>query len=168
MYETNLLFDYSKEPRRDILCIDCRSFYASVECAARDLDPLKTKLVVMSYPSDSPSERGSGLILASSPMAKKAYHITNVSRARDLPFPYPSDLVIAAPRMKLYMQKNMEINAIYKSYTDEENHHVYSVDESFLDVTNSLRLFNCASAYELAKKFKLMCTEKQDSTHLSA
>lgn len=155
MYETNLLFDYSKEPRRDILCIDCRSFYASVECAARDLDPLKTKLVVMSYPSDSPSERGSGLILASSPMAKKAYHITNVSRARDLPFPYPSDLVIAAPRMKLYMQKNMEINAIYKSYTDEENHHVYSVDESFLDVTNSLRLFNCASAYELAKKIQI-------------
>ncbi|MGM0124739.1 DNA polymerase V [Enterococcus sp. AZ194] len=155
MYNTELFFDYSKEPSRDILCIDCRSFYASVECAARNLDPLKTKLVVMSYPSDSPTERGSGLILASSPMAKEAYNITNVSRARDLPFPYPDDLVIASPRMKIYMQKNREINAIYKSYTDEENHHVYSVDESFLDVTNSLQLFDCQSAYELARKIQI-------------
>ncbi|KAF1297491.1 excinuclease ABC subunit A [Enterococcus sp. JM4C] len=155
MYNTDLLFDYSKEPSRDILCIDCRSFYASVECAARNLDPLTAKLVVMSYPSDSPTERGSGLILASSPMAKKAYNITNVSRARDLPYPYPSDLVIAAPRMKLYMQKNRDINNIYKSYTDEENHHVYSVDESFLDITNSLQLFGCQTAYELAKKIQI-------------
>lgn len=151
MFETELRFDYSKEPRRDILCIDCKSFYASVECAERGLNPLTTKLVVMSYPSDKPEERGSGLILASSPAAKRAYGISNVSRARDLPFPYPNDLVIAAPRMKVYMQKNMEINTIYKKYADEENHHVYSVDESFLDVTNTKRLFGCETAYEMAK-----------------
>lgn len=151
MYETTLKFDYSKEPSRDILCIDCKSFYASVECADRDLHPLKTKLVVMSYPSGSRSKRrGSGLILASSPMAKQAYDISNVSRARDLPFPYPSDLHIVPPRMGLYMQKNMEINTIYKKYADEDNHHVYSVDESFLDVTNSLKLFHCDTAFELA------------------
>ncbi|HBK5576323.1 TPA: excinuclease ABC subunit A, partial [Enterococcus faecium] len=85
----NPVFVYEKEPSRDILCIDCKSFYASVECVEKDLDPLTTKLVVMSYPSDSTETRGSGLILASSPAAKKAYGITNISRARDLPFPYP-------------------------------------------------------------------------------
>lgn len=66
----NPVFDYTKEPSRDILCIDCKSFYASVECAERHLDPLTTKLVVMSYPSGKTDERGSGLILAASPAAK--------------------------------------------------------------------------------------------------
>lgn len=150
-FKMNPIFDYRKEPSRDVLCIDCKSFYASVECVERGLNPLKTKLVVMSYPSDDPSERGSGLILASSPLAKKAYGITNVSRARDLPFPYPKDLIIAPPRMAYYMRKNMEINNIYKKYADEKNHHVYSVDESFLDVTDSLKLFEVNSAFELAK-----------------
>lgn len=91
-WDDNPKFIYEREPSRDILCIDCKSFYASVECVERGLNPLKTKLVVMSYPSDDPAERGSGLILASSPAAKKAFQISNVSRARDLPFPYPPDL----------------------------------------------------------------------------
>ena len=147
----NPVFVYEKEPSRDILCIDCKSFYASVECVEKDLDPLTTKLVVMSYPSDSTETRGSGLILASSPAAKKAYGITNISRARDLPFPYPSDLYIVAPRMAYYMEKNREINSIYKKYADEANHHVYSVDESFLDVTNSMALFGKTNAYDMAK-----------------
>ena len=67
----NLQFDYTKEISRDILCIDCKYFYTSVECVERNLDPLIAKLIVMSYPSDSLKERGSGLILASSPAAKK-------------------------------------------------------------------------------------------------
>lgn len=144
-------FDYNKEPSRDILCIDCKSFYASCEAVDRKLHPLTTKLVVMSYPSDSVNERGSGLILASSPAAKKAYGISNVSRARDLPFPYPDDLVIAAPRMHMYMQMHRKINEIFRKYVDDENISTYSVDETFLDVTDSLEYFNCESAYEIAK-----------------
>lgn len=85
-FGVNPTFDYSKEPSRDILCIDCKSFYGSVECVERGLNPLKAKLVVMSYPSDDPNLRGSGLILAATPAAKEAYRISNVSRARDLPF----------------------------------------------------------------------------------
>lgn len=46
--------------------------------------------------------------------------------------------MIALPRMALYIRKNMEINNIYKKYTDEQNHAVYSIDESFVDVTDSL------------------------------
>ncbi|MDE8287415.1 Y-family DNA polymerase [Erysipelothrix rhusiopathiae] len=147
----NMVFDYDKEPSRDILCIDCKSFYASCEAVARGLNPLKTKLVVMSYPSDSVRERGSGLILASSPMAKKAYGISNVSRARDLPFPYPEVLVIAPPRMNLYMTVHRQINEIFRCYVDDQNVATYSVDETFLDVTDSLSYFNCKTAYELAK-----------------
>ncbi|MDE8039054.1 Y-family DNA polymerase [Erysipelothrix rhusiopathiae] len=147
----NMVFDYDKEPSRDILCIDCKSFYASCEAVARGLNPLKTKLVVMSYPSDSVRERGSGLILASSPMAKKAFGISNVSRARDLPFPYPEDLVIAPPRMNLYMTVHRQINEIFRCYVDDQNVATYSVDETFLDVTDSLSYFNCKTAYELAK-----------------
>ena len=105
----------------------------------------------MSYPSEDRSQRGSGLILASSPAAKKAYNISNVSRARDLPFPYPKSLIIVPPRMRLYMEKNKEINAIYKKYADEANHHVYSIDESFVDVTGSLRLFHFDNARALAQ-----------------
>ena len=155
MFANNVTFDYSKEPSRDILCIDCKSFYASVEAAARDLDPLTTKLVVMSYHDATGGQsRGSGLILASSPAAKKAFNISNVTRARDLPYPYPDDLVIVQPQMRLYMEKNQEINRIYKTYVDEANHHVFSIDESFLDVTDSLRLFKVSSAYEMAQKIQ--------------
>ena len=155
MFANNVTFDYSKEPSRDILCIDCKSFYASVEAVARDLDPLTTKLVVMSYYDEAGGQsKGSGLILASSPAAKKAFNISNVTRARDLPYPYPEDLVIAQPRMRVYMEKNQEINRIYKSYVDEANHHVFSVDESFLDVTDSFKLFKVSSAYEMAQKIQ--------------
>ncbi|MEB6087944.1 Y-family DNA polymerase [Enterococcus casseliflavus] len=154
-FGVNPTFDYSKEPSRDILCIDCKSFYGSVECVERGLNPLKAKLVVMSYPSDDPNLRGSGLILAATPAAKAAYRISNVSRARDLPFPYPEDLIIASPRIALYMRKNMEINNIYKEYADEQNHAVYSIDESFLDVTDSLRMFGAKNANELARMIQI-------------
>jgi DNA polymerase V len=154
-WDDNPKFIYEREPSRDILCIDCKSFYASVECVERGLNPLSTKLVVMSYPSDNPEERGSGLILASSPAAKKAFGISNISRARDLPFPYPADLILAAPRMRLYMQKNMEINNIYRKYADENNHAVFSVDESFLDVTDSLKLYGCETADQLARLIQI-------------
>ncbi|OFT41499.1 Y-family DNA polymerase [Aerococcus sp. HMSC06H08] len=144
------VFDYEKEPSRDILCIDCKSFYASVEAVDRGLDPLKAKLVVMSYPPDGPRKRASGLILASSPAAKRAYGISNVSRAGDLPYPYPADLYIVPPRMRYYMKKNQEINQIYQSFVAAEDHAVYSIDESFMDITSSMRLFKQKTAEDFA------------------
>lgn len=79
--------------------IDNKSFYATVECTERGLDPLTTPLVVMSEAENT----GSGLVLASSPMAKKLYHITNVNRRRDLPD--DPNLLVVPPRMNLYIQK---------------------------------------------------------------
>ncbi|MFD2308791.1 Y-family DNA polymerase [Enterococcus termitis] len=137
-------FDYSKEPSRDILCIDCKSFYASVECVERGLHPLKTMLIVMSG-----AENSGGLVLAASPLAKKVLGISNVTRSSEVP--YHKDLLIVPPRMSYYMAKNVEINQIYKSFVADEDHAVFSVDESFLDVTNSLKLFGCKNAYEMAQ-----------------
>lgn len=93
-----LKFDYSREPRRDVLCIDCKSFYASIECIERGLDPLKTMLVVMSN-----AENAGGLVLAASPMAKKVLGISNVTRQNEVP-DHP-DLLVVPPRMNLYMKK---------------------------------------------------------------
>lgn len=154
-WDDNPKFDYEKEPSRDVLCIDCKSFYASVECVERGLNPLKTELVVLSYPSDDPDQRGSGLILAASPKAKEVYGISNVSRSRDLPFPLPKSLWTVPPRMSLYMKKNSEINNIYRKYVDESNLSVFSVDESFLDITDSLELFGCETADELARMIQI-------------
>lgn len=68
--------DYSKEPRSDIAFIDMKSFYASVECVDRGLNPLRTSLCVMSR-----ADNTSGLILASSPIFKKVFGCSNVGRA---------------------------------------------------------------------------------------
>lgn len=137
-------FDYEKEPSRDILCIDCKSFYASVECAERGLDPLKTMLVVMSN-----AENAGGLVLSASPMAKKVLGVSNVTRKNQVPA-HP-DLYVVPPRMNLYMKKNQEINNLYKKFVADEDHSVFSVDESFLDVTASLSYFHCETAYKMAR-----------------
>lgn len=92
-------------------------------------------LVVMSTADNT----GSGLVLAASPMAKKVLGISNVMRARDVP--NHKDLLIVPPRMKFYIEENMKINKIYRSVVADEDLHIYSIDESILDVTASLNLF---------------------------
>lgn len=71
-YEVIILYDYSFEPRRVIFMIDNKSFYASVESVERGLNPLKSILVVLSQTDNT---GGGGLVLASSPMAKKLFGI---------------------------------------------------------------------------------------------
>lgn len=115
--------------------IDNKSFYATVECTERGLDPLTTPLVVMSEAANT----GSGLVLASSPMAKKLYHITNVNRRRDLPD--DPRLIVVPPRMNLYIQKNAAVNRIFNEYVANEDLMPYSIDESLLNLTHSWQLF---------------------------
>ncbi|ALV20818.1 MULTISPECIES: Y-family DNA polymerase [Carnobacterium] len=137
-------FDYSDEISSDILCVDVKSFYASVECVERGLHPLKTMLVVMSN-----AENAGGLVLAASPLAKKVLGISNVTRKRDIP--YHPDLLIVPPRMQFYIEKNTEINDIFRKYVSDEDLHIYSIDESFVSVRASLKLFKRKSAYDLAR-----------------
>lgn len=140
-------YDYSEEPQRDILCVDLKSFYASVECISRGLNPLTTLLVVMSN-----ADSGGGLALAASPMAKSELGITNVTRKYEIPD--DPRLLIVPPRMKLYISVNMKINEIFKRYVSDSDLHIYSIDESFLDVTASLKLFE-TNAYGIAKMIQL-------------
>ncbi|MBS9334705.1 Y-family DNA polymerase [Fructobacillus sp. M1-13] len=138
---------YEEEARRVIFLIDSKSFYASVECVERGLNPLKAMLVVMSHQENLKG----GLVLASSPMAKKKLGISNVTRQYAVP-DHPG-LVKAEPRMNLYIQKNLEINAIYKRYVDDAHLLPYSIDESILDVTDFWQLF-ADSPEALAKQIQ--------------
>ncbi len=58
---------------------------------------------------------------------------------------------MSLPVCPIIWLKNVEINQIYKSFVADDDHAVFSVDESFLDVTNSLKLFGCKNAYEMAQ-----------------
>ena len=149
--------DYSKEPVNDYFLIDMKSFYASVECIERNLDPLTTELVVMSRSDNT----GSGLILASSPEAKKRYGITNVSRPRDLSQLFPKTSYVVPPRMNLYIKRNMQVNNIFRRYVADEDLLIYSIDESILKVTRSLNLFTTeGTRSQRRKKLAQMIQER--------
>lgn len=127
--------DYANEPAGVFLVIDNKSFYATVECAMRGLDPLTTPLVVMSEAANT----GGGLVMASSPMAMQLFHISNVNRKRDIP--NDERLIVVPPRMNLYIEKNLAVNHIFNQYCADEDLLPYSIDESILDITHSWRLF---------------------------
>ena len=128
-------YDYNLENRRVIFLIDSKSFYASVESVQRGLNPLKSMLIVMSEQANT----NGGLVLAASPTAKRVLGITNVMRKRDVPM--TRGLIIAPPRMNLYIQENLKINNIYREYTTEDKVLPYSIDESILDVTDTWQFF---------------------------
>ncbi len=121
---------------REILAIDLKSFYASVECINRGLDPFTTPLVV------ADESRGDGtIVLAASPFIKKEYHVSSRCRLYDVPKNIPG-LIIAMPSMKTYLETSSKINSIYLDYVSEEDLFVYSIDESFLDCTHYLKRNN--------------------------
>lgn len=162
---------------RTYIAIDLKSFYASVECAARGLDPLLTNLVV----ADA-SRTEKTICLAVSP-SLKAYGIPgrarlfevvqqvkkiNDARLRKAPgrrfsgvATYDPDVksdpskalgyLIAPPRMRHYMETSAKIYNIYLKYVSSEDIHVYSVDEVFIDATQYLRIYGM-SAHDLAMK----------------
>ena len=106
-------FRYELEPHRDYAFIDMKSFYASCELVSRGLHPLRDLLIVMST-----ADNTSGLILASSPMAKKILGVRNVARKWDLPTerenPRVRDLIVAPPRMRYYIQENLKIQNVVR------------------------------------------------------
>ena len=114
-------------------CIDQKSFFATVECVARDLDPMTTKLVVA-----DPERSSNTLCLAITP-AMKALGIQNRCRVRDIP-PY-IEYITAPPRMQLYIDCAAAIHKVLMKYVAPEDIHVYSIDESFLDMTPYLKLY---------------------------
>ncbi len=140
---------------RTYLAIDLKSFYASVECVERGLDPLRDNLVVA---DESRTEKT--ICLAVSPSLKqygipgraRLYQV--VQRVKELNRGRPaSDQItytIATPRMAVYMEYSTRIYNIYLQYVSEEDIHVYSVDEVFIDITDYLHLYK-TTAKKLAK-----------------
>ena len=163
--------------QRQYIAIDLKSFYASVECVERKLDPLTTNLVVA-----DPSRTEKTICLAVSP-SLKAYGIPGrarlfevVQRVRDVNRErrgkapgrqftgsscYAPELaehpelelsyIIAPPRMAFYLEYSTTIYNIYLKYIAPEDIHVYSIDEVFMDVTHYLKTYQM-TARELASK----------------
>lgn len=145
------LVDFSHFPRRSVLCIDVKSFFASVEAARRGLDPLKAYIAVV-----SDLRRPGAVVLASSPMVKAEYHIKTGNRLFEIPKHSP--IMIVEPNMALYIHMNQAIQNIFRRFVTDEDLHIYSIDESLLDVTASLNLFGSAEA--IAKAILSMVKEE--------
>lgn len=144
------MYSYKYENRGVVFVIDTKSFYASVEAVAHGLHPMKVPLVVV---STGPNVGGGGLILATSPMAKKLYGLkSNVSRIKDIK--HIKDLIQFPPRMNLYIKKNLEINDVYRQFAADEDILPYSIDESIIDMTASWKLFGKTPA-EVARKIQI-------------
>lgn len=163
------------EDNRTYIAIDLKSFYASVECVERGLNPLTTNLVVADV-----SRSQKTICLAVSPSLKRhgipgrprlfevvqKINAANRQRRRNLcgrPFAgkscddnillanpaYSIDYIAATPRMALYLDYSARIYSIYLKYIAPEDIHVYSIDEVFMDVTDYLPTYN-QTAHELA------------------
>lgn len=129
---------------RTCVCIDLKSYYASVECVARGLDPLKARLLVADE-----TRSDNTIVLAVSPAlkaigvrscprlfeAKQAVRLAEAQLRQKLPF------IIAPPRMAEYERVSAAIYGIYLKYVAVEDIHVYSIDEVFMDVTAYLSMY---------------------------
>lgn len=133
----------NKMEEKTYLCIDLKTFYASVECVERGLDPFTTKLVVA-----DPSRKDTTICLAISPRMKElGIH----NRCRLFEIPKDISYIMAKPRMKTYISYSANIYSIYLKYISKEDIYVYSIDECFMDVTSYLEMYQI-SAKDLAKK----------------
>lgn len=171
-------------------CIDLKSFYASVECVLRNLDPLTTNLVV------ADSERTEKTIcLAVSPSLKKyglsgrsrLYEVVEKVKQINTARKYQNknrkfisksyndlileknknievDYIIAKPQMAFYMEYSTNIYNVYLKYFSEEDMVVYSIDEVFFDLTNYLKYYN-KSPEEL---ISMVIKDVYDSTGITA
>ncbi len=136
-------------------CIDLKSFYASVECVERDLDPFKTNLVV------ADPTRGEGSICLAITPAMKALGIKN--RCRVYEIPKNVEFITAMPRMKLYMKYSAEIYGVYLNYISKDDIHIYSVDECFINLTPYTSFYN-KTGRELAEMLRGAVFEKTGIT----
>ena len=160
------------EKDRVFLAIDLKSFYASVECRQRALDPLDAMLVVA-----DPSRSDKTICLAVSPALKsfgipgrdrlylvrqkveevnrkRGRHLKGKSRSLKELEAHPElalDFITATPRMALYIEYSTKIYGIYLEYVAKEDIHVYSIDEVFIDITSYIKLYR-TSTHDLARK----------------
>lgn len=136
------MYDYYLCQNRDILCIDLKSFYASVSCVLNGMNPMNTKLAVVGN-----TKRQGSVVLAATPPLKEL-GIKTGSRLFEIP--HRSDIYITNPKMKTYMNISIQITRIILKYVASEDFWQYSVDECLCDVTDSYHLF-ADSPFHLAR-----------------
>ena len=119
-----------QKSNRHILCIDLKSFFASCECVERGINPFTTALVVAN------DKQGKGAITLAITPFLKAQNIPSRTRLYNIPKEIKYQIV--PPRMGLYTQKSKEVINIYLDFVSENDLHIYSIDECFLDVTTYL------------------------------
>ena len=136
---------------KQYLCIDLKSFFASVECVERGFDPMTTNLIVA-----DPERSDKTICLAVTP-AMKALGVRN--RCRVFEIPKGIEYTVAPPRMQKYIDYAARIYSVYLEYIAPEDIHVYSIDEVFMDVTDYLPLYNI-TARELAVKLMSAVLER--------
>lgn len=133
--------------------IDLKSFYASVECMDRQLDPLTARLVVA-----DPTRTDKTICLAVTP-ALKAYGISGRARVFEVNHRLEEikketgkeiDYIMAVPRMARYVEVSTQIFEIYMRYISPDDIHVYSIDECFMDITQYMKLYK-KTAEELVR-----------------
>lgn len=118
---------------KHILCIDLKSFYASVECVLAGYDPFQTPLVV------ADKSRGKGSIVLSVTPYLKSLGVPSRCRIHELP--KNIDIIYARPKMQTYLEYAAKIISVYLDFVSEEDLYVYSVDEAFLDMTPYLKYY---------------------------
>ena len=123
------------------ICIDLKSYYASVECVARGLDPLKARLLVADKTRSDQT-----ICLAVSPALKaigvpsrpRLFEAKQAINLYDASHHTKTQYFVAPPRMAEYERISALIYSIYLHYVSSEDIHVYSIDEAFIDVTRYL------------------------------
>jgi len=126
--------DYRAYPRHNVLCIDMRSFYASVEAVRLGLDPMTTLLAVV-----GDITRPGSIILATSPALKKKHGLKNISRFFELP--KDPNIHIVPANMADYLHVSVQIVKLLNEFAPQEAIHPYSIDEIWITVDGLERLF---------------------------
>lgn len=128
------MYDYSLLEQKDILCINQKSFFASVSCIEKGLNPLTAKLAVV-----TDTKRKNAIVLSATPELTKL-GIKVGSRLFEIP--HRKDIYIINPNMGKYIERSLKIFQIVLRYIPAENLHQCGIDEFFMDVTDSYSRFN--------------------------
>ena len=137
--------NYDEMPKRTILCMDMKSFYASCAAVRLGLNPLTCHLAVV-----GDTERQGSVVLAASPRLKADFGIRTGNRLFEIP--KNKNIIVVNAQMAYFLERSMEITKMLHRYVPPESIHTYSVDESFLQADGTERLWG--SAQELAERIR--------------
>lgn len=129
-------------PNRSILCIDMKCFYASCIALLEGLDVMNVPIAVIAN-----FQQPGSVVLAASPPMKERFHIKTGNRRFEIPT-HP-DIKLFEPKMSFFLDMSVAITKLIAQFVPREAIHVYSVDESFIDLTGTEQLWG--SPIETAK-----------------